>query len=100
MVRVRLPVEVLVLLLPPGMIGVISGAHDDGYGGLLGWMWVVCAITTGILFWVTWLALRERFYSAVMAATGPALPRDPHRVRHRPRRSRGLRPSPQSPSGS
>lgn len=64
------PVEVLVFLLPPGMIGVISGAHDDGYGGLLAWMWVVCAITTGALFVVTWLALRERSYSAVMAATG------------------------------
>ncbi len=65
-----LPVEVVVLLLPPGMIGVLRGAHDDGYGGLLGWMWVVCAVTTGVLIWVTWLALRERFYSAVMAATG------------------------------
>jgi len=64
------PIEVAVLLLPPGMIGVLRGAHSDGYGGLLGWMWVVCAITTAILLWVTWLALRERFYSAVMAATG------------------------------
>ena len=54
----------------PGMIGVVVGTHGDGYGGLLGWMWVVCAITTGVLFLVTWLALRERFYSAVMAATG------------------------------
>ena len=65
-----LPAEVLVMLVPPGMVGVISGARSDGYDGLLGWMWVVCAITTGILLWVTWLALRERFYSAVMAATG------------------------------
>lgn len=64
------PFEVLVLVLPPGMIGVISGSTDDGYGGLLAWMWVVCAITTGALLWVTWLALRERSYSAVMAATG------------------------------
>lgn len=64
------PAEVLVMLLPPGMIGVLNSSHSDGYGGLLGWMWVVCAITTAILFGVTWLALRERFYSAVMAATG------------------------------
>ena len=68
------PVEVLVLLLPPGMIGVLGGSHSDGYGGLLGWMWVVCAITTAILIGVTWLALRERFYSAVMAATGLLYP--------------------------
>jgi hypothetical protein len=64
------PIEVLVFLLPPGMIGVLAGRHDDGYGGLLGWMWVVCAVTTGVLLLVTWLALRERYYSAVMAATG------------------------------
>ena len=64
------PAEVFVMLLPPGMIGVLNSSHSDGYGGLLGWMWVVCAITTVILFVVTWLALRERYYSAVMAATG------------------------------
>jgi hypothetical protein len=64
------PLEVLVFLLPPGMVGVLTGAHGDGYGGLLGWMWAVCAVTTGVLFGVTWLALRERYYSAVMAATG------------------------------
>jgi hypothetical protein len=64
------PIEVVVLLLPPGMVGVLTGAHDDGYGGLLGWMWVVCALTTGVLIGVTWAALRERYYSAVMAATG------------------------------
>jgi hypothetical protein len=64
------PLEVLVFLLPPGMVGVVTGAHSDGYGGLLGWMWVVCAISTGVLLGVTWLALRERSYSAVMAATG------------------------------
>lgn len=64
------PVEVIVLLIPPGMVGVVAGSHDDGYGGLLGWMWVVCALTTGALIAVTWAALRERYYSAVMAATG------------------------------
>ena len=64
------PAEVVVMLLPPGMIGVLANHHTDGYGGLLGWMWVVCAITTLVLVGVTWLALRERFYSAVMAATG------------------------------
>jgi hypothetical protein len=33
-------------------------------------MWIVCALTTIGLVGVTWLALRERYYSAVMAATG------------------------------
>jgi len=64
------PAEVVVMLLPPGMIGVLAGSRSDGYGGLLGWMWVVCAVTTLGLVGATWLALRERFYSAVMAATG------------------------------
>jgi hypothetical protein len=63
------PIEVVALLLPPGMIGVIADG-DDGYGGLLGWMWVVSALTTIVLVWVTRLALREKYYSAVMAATG------------------------------
>jgi hypothetical protein len=64
------PLEIIVLLLPPGMVGIVAGNTDDGYGGLLGWMWVVSAITTVGLLWVTRLALRERYYSAVMAATG------------------------------
>jgi hypothetical protein len=63
------PIEIFALLLPPGMIGVIADG-DDGYGGLLGWMWVVSALTTIVLIWVTRLALREKYYSAVMAATG------------------------------
>ena len=54
----------------PGMVGVLSGTVDDGYGGLLGWIWVVSALTTIVLVCVTWLALREQYYSAVMAATG------------------------------
>jgi hypothetical protein len=62
--------EVLVLLIPTGMIAVLTGEIDDGYGGLLGWFWVACAVTTGGLIVVTRLALRERYYSAVMAATG------------------------------
>ena len=63
------PIEVIAMLLPPGMIGVIREG-DDGYGGLLGWMWVVSALTTIVLVYVTRLALREKYYSAVMAATG------------------------------
>ena len=64
------PLEVGVLLLPTGMISVWSGAVDDGWGGLLGWMWGACAATTIILVLITKAALRERYYSAVMAATG------------------------------
>jgi hypothetical protein len=64
------PVEVAVLLIPTGMISVINGRISDHYNGMLGWFWVACALLTGGLAWVTRLALRERFYSAVMAATG------------------------------
>jgi hypothetical protein len=64
------PVEVALLLIPPGMVQVIAGSIDDGYGGMLGWFWLACAVTTIGLVWMTSLALKERQYSAVMAATG------------------------------
>lgn len=64
------PIEVAGLLLPTGMLSVFSGAVDDGWGGQLGWFWALCAVTTIVLVVVTRAALRERYYSAVMAATG------------------------------
>ncbi len=64
------PVEVGALLWPTGMLSVLSGTVDDGYGGVLGWFWLACAITTLALTFVTRAALKERAYSAVMAATG------------------------------
>ena len=64
------PLEIAALLIPTGMISVLSGEIDDGYGGMLGWFWAACALTTLILTGVTRLALRERQYAAVMAATG------------------------------
>ena len=62
--------ELVVMLWPTGMASVISGAIDDGYNGLLGWFWIACVITTIGLVALARAALRERFYSAVMAATG------------------------------
>ena len=64
------PLEVGLLLWPTGMLSVLSGAVDDGWDGTLGWFWVACAVTTLILTAVTKAALKERAYSAVMAATG------------------------------
>jgi hypothetical protein len=64
------PFEIAAYLWPVGMAQVLDGTIDDGYEGLLGWTWLVCAVTTIVLLVVTWLALRERYYSAVMAATG------------------------------
>jgi hypothetical protein len=64
------PFEVAALLWPTGMGSVLSGSIDDGYGGTLGWFWVACAVATIGLVIVTRAALRERYYSAVMAATG------------------------------
>ena len=62
--------EVILLLIPTGMISAVNGNIDDGYNGLLTWFWVMCAITTIGLVITTRLALKERAYSAVMAATG------------------------------
>jgi hypothetical protein len=64
------PLEVGLLLWPTGMLSVLSGSVDDGWDGTLGWFWVACAVTTLVLTAVTRAALRERAYSAVMAATG------------------------------
>ena len=64
------PVEVVAMLLPTGMLSVWSGAVDDGWNGTLGWFWGACAVTTIVLVFVTKAALKERQYSAVMAATG------------------------------
>ena len=52
------------------MVSVLNGRIDDGWNGTLGWFWVACALTTIALCAVTRAALRERQYSAVMAATG------------------------------
>ena len=64
------PFEILVMLLPTGMFSIFAGSVDDGWGGMLGWFWVACAISTVVLTEVTRAALKEKFYSAVMAATG------------------------------
>ncbi|MDQ3178668.1 MAG: hypothetical protein M3Q72_14190 [Actinomycetota bacterium] len=64
------PAEVIVMLLPTGMLAVLAGNVDDGWNGTLGWFWVACALSTIVLVAVTRAALRERQYSAVMAATG------------------------------
>lgn len=64
------PFEVVAMLLPTGMFSVWAGTVDDGYNGTLGWFWAVCALGTLALCVVTRAALRERYYSAVMAATG------------------------------
>ena len=64
------PFEVLVFCWSVGMVQVLSGSIDDGVNGLFGWIWAACAVSTIVLAGVTWAALKERQYSAVMAATG------------------------------
>ena len=64
------PIEVVVMILPTGMISVLNGSIDDGWNGILGYFWLGCAVLTGVLAFFTRAALKERSYSAVMAATG------------------------------
>ena len=78
------PFELVVYLIPVGMVSVLNGTIDDGYGGLMGWMWIVASVTTIGLVVATWFALKERSYSAVMAATGLHVPGHPHRLRDGP----------------
>lgn len=60
----------IVFLLPTGMWSVLNGTIDDGYLGALGWFWLASTVGTIALLGITRAALRERQYSAVMAATG------------------------------
>jgi len=62
--------DVVAFVIPTGVVSVFTGSIDDGYGGLMAWIWLTSAVTTIALAGVTWLALKERSYSAVMAATG------------------------------
>jgi hypothetical protein len=64
------PIEVGLFLIPTGMISVFKGTINDGWHGLLGWMWIACSVLTIGLCFVTKAALKEKEYSAVMAATG------------------------------
>jgi hypothetical protein len=59
------PIEVALLLVPPGMADRLGG--EDA---LFGWIWLVCAAGTLALAVAVAAAVRERSYSAVMAATG------------------------------
>jgi hypothetical protein len=69
-VAITWPLEVGLLLWPTGMVQVLDGTVDDKWHGTLGWFWLACAVATIVLAFVTRAALRERAYSAVMAATG------------------------------
>ena len=70
---------------PRGMVSVFTGTIDDGYGGMLGWFWVACALGDA--------RPRPRDHrrpqgAGVLRGDGGdrvALPGDPHRVRHGPR---------------
>ena len=64
------PFEIVVFLWPTGMVQVLNGTIDDGYDGLLGWIWIGVRDLHDRAVGMTWAALRERYYSAVMAATG------------------------------
>jgi hypothetical protein len=64
------PIEAIALLIPTGMVSVLNGTIDDGWDGVLGWFWLTSTVLTGVLVVVTRAALKERSYSAVMAATG------------------------------
>ena len=83
-VAVLWPFELVGLPDPVGMVSVLNGTVDDGYGGLLGWMWVVAARHHD--------RARDRHVvraegAVVLRGDGrdrPALPRDPHRLRHGP----------------
>lgn len=64
------PFHLAVFLIPTGMMSVLNGDINDGWGGMLGWYWLASTVMTIVLCRITRIALKERYYSAVMAATG------------------------------
>lgn len=64
------PFEVAVMLWPTGMASVLTGSVDDGYAGILGWMWAMCAVTTGGLLVVAEIILRDRDHAKLASASG------------------------------
>lgn len=64
------PLEIVVMLLPTGMVSVLTGTVDDGYAGILGWMWAMSAVSTGVLVVVARVILADRDHSKPASATG------------------------------
>ena len=62
----------MIALLAPdgGCCRCSTGRSTTATGASSGWFWLACAVATIVLVFVTRAALRERYYSAVMAATG------------------------------
>lgn len=64
------PLEIVVMVLPTGMVSVLTGTVDDGYAGILGWMWAMCAVVTAGLLVVAEVILRDREHAKLASATG------------------------------
>lgn len=64
------PLELIVMVLPTGMISVLTGTIDDGFMGILGWMWAMCAVSTAVLLVITRVILSDRAHSKLASATG------------------------------
>ena len=75
------PVEVLLFLVPVGMVSVFNGTIDDAYGGMLGWFWAASAVMTIVLVIVTRAALKERQYAAASTTEPSGRRWDRSRVR-------------------
>ena len=55
---------------PSGMVSVLNGTIDDGYGGMLGWFWVLARSPRSACSSSPGWRCGSAQYSAVMAATG------------------------------
>ncbi len=64
------PLEVAVMLWPTGMWSALNGTIDDGYGGILGWMWALCAVTTLGLLVVARVMLADREHAKLASSSG------------------------------
>lgn len=64
------PLELVVMVLPTGMMSVLVGTVDDGFMGILGWMWAMCAVSTAVLLVITRVILNDRAHAKLASATG------------------------------
>lgn len=58
------------LFFKSGMLPILRGQVDDGWGGLLSMMWIGNIFLTIGLLIASYFSLKERSYTAVMATTG------------------------------
>ena len=76
--------ELIAYLIPVGMVSVLNGSIDDGYDGIVGWMWVVGVDHHHRARGRDLVRAQGALLLGGDGGDGPAVPRHPHWLRHGP----------------